>query len=313
MRSTATAVRDPVFFRWHRHVDETMYVWQQTLKPNDFKADAPQVRIRKNLQGTTLANQSPDIFVCMQKEITGAGDPTFDGQKFADATFGGVNWDKPLSSFGFGSGELHTMMKKEKIKLPDGGTGEKPYLDHEEFYYFLRLENLLDQSQKVTVRVFLVASAYAEERRQWIEMDKFAQSLDSKQKAVVFRPARFSSVVRKPARRPTDPPPKLHTADDPNYCDCGWPYHLLLPRGNEAGMDFHLVVMLTDFEADLVGAEKKCGSMSFCGVKDADYPDRKPMGYPFDRPFNAKISEVFSRPELVNIATRDLKIRHVKA
>ena len=75
-------------------------------------------------------------------------------------------------------------------------------------------------------------------------------------------------------------------------------------------MDFRLFVMLTDYQADLVGAEKKCGSMSFCGVKDADYPDKRPMGYPFDRPFAAPVSEVFKRPDLVNVAMRDIKIKH---
>src|SRR5829696_6529670 len=33
MIRTSTAVRDPVFYRWHRHVDETMFLWQQTLQP----------------------------------------------------------------------------------------------------------------------------------------------------------------------------------------------------------------------------------------------------------------------------------------
>jgi tyrosinase len=309
MRDPDTAVRDPVFFRWHRHVDDTIFMWQETLKPYDLKVDAPQVRIRKSLNGAPANNESPDILVCMQKEIPGAEAPDFDGQKFADEKFGGdVNWDKPLASLGFGSGELHTRMKEELIST-NGSTGKKPYLDHEEFYYFLRLENLLNHAQKVTVRIFLSARELADDRRMWIEMDKFAQALDPNQKAVIFRPGRYSAVVRKPARRPTEPSPKPHPGDDPNYCDCGWPYHLLLPRGKPNGMDFRLLVMLTDYQADLVGAEKKCGSMSFCGVKDADYPDKRPMGYPFDHPFADKISSVFNQPDLLNLATKDIKIR----
>jgi len=314
MSRTSTAVRDPAFFRWHRHVDETIYLWQQTLAPYDLKAGAPAVRIRKSLDGAAGTGQSPDILVCMQKEIAGASAPDFDGQKFADQTFGGdANWDKPLDSFGIGAGALQTMMRKETISLPGGGTGSKPYLDHEEFYYFLRFENLSDQPQKITARLFLVAREFADERRLWIEMDKFAHSLAPKQRAVVFRPGRLSAVVRKPARRPPDPRPQPHPGDDPNYCDCGWPYHLLLPRGSEAGMDFRLMVMLTDYQADLVGAEKKCGSMSFCGVKDADYPDKRPMGYPFDRPFDGKVTDVLARPELAHVATKDLKIGHLGA
>jgi hypothetical protein len=62
-----------------------------------------------------------------------------------------------------------------------------------------------------------------------------------------------------------------------------------------------------------VGAEKKCGSMSFCGVKDADYPDKRPMGYPFDRPFSGKVSDALARADLIHIATRDFKIKHTVA
>ena len=312
MSGTATAVRDPIFFRWHRHVDETIYLWQETLAPNDLKAGMPQVRIRKSLDGATGIQQSPDVLVCMKKEIPNASQPGFDGQKFANETFGGdANWAKPLSSFGVGTGVLQTMMRKETINLPGGGTGTKPYLDHEDFCYFLRLENLTNQIQKVTVRIFLVATEFADERRLWIEMDKFAHSLEPNQKAVVFQPDKLSAVVRKPARRPPDPLPQPHPGEDPNYCDCGWPFHLLLPRGTENGMNFRLMVMLTDHQVDLVGAEKKCGSMSFCGVKDADYPDKRPMGFPFDRPFSDKLSDALAQPELVHIATGELKIKHV--
>jgi tyrosinase len=312
MGSTATAVRDPVFFRWHRHVDEVIFEWQEKLGANDFKTNAPQVLIRKTLDGgAPAADQSPDILLCLQRDIQGATKPDFDGQKFGEQTFGGANWNQPLSSFPSLTNELLTTIRFQDITLPDGTQGVKPYLDHEEFYYFLRLENLLDSPQKVTVRIFLVAREYADNRRMWIEMDKFAQPLDPKQKSVVFRPARLSSVARKPATRPTEPRPKPApgTPAD-NYCDCGWPYHLLLPRGNEQGMDFRLLVMLTDWQADLVGAEKKCGSMSFCGAKDADYPDQKPMGYPFDRPFkNLSIAQTVAAQQ--NMATRDFKIRFV--
>ena len=312
MTSTATAVRDPVFFRWHRHVDETIYLWQQKLQPNDLTSGMPPVAIRKSLNGAPGIQQSPDILICMKKDVPGSGNPGFDGQAFAETTFGGdANFNKSLDSFGIGTGQLETMLRKQTISLPGGGTGTKPYLDHEDFVYFLRFENKSNQPQKITVRVFLVATDSADERRLWIEMDKFAQSLNPQQKAVAFRADKLSAVVRKPARRPPDAPPAPHPGEDPNYCDCGWPYHLLLPRGKEAGMKFRLMVMLTDHQSDLVGAEKKCGSMSFCGVKDADYPDRRPMGYPFDRPFASKVSDTLVRPELTHIATHEFKITHL--
>lgn len=312
MLGTDTAVRDPIFFRWHRHVDDTFFLWQEMLPPNDFETGAPPVRIRKRLNGTASENQSPDILLCLASNVPGADEPGFDGQAFGESTFGGDRWDSPPSSFELTTDELRTFMNQEEITAPDGTVVKKPYLDHEEFFYFFRLENPSDEPQKVTVRVFLVAAELADDRRMWIEMDKFAHSMEPGQRTVVFRRARHSSVVRKPARRPSEPRPQPEPGTaDPNYCDCGWPYHLLLPRGTEDGMPFRLLVMLTDWQADLVGAERECGSMSFCGRVNATYPDSKPMGYPFDRPFTARsIAETIAAQP--NMAARDLRIRHTR-
>lgn len=71
-----------------------------------------------------------------------------------------------------------------------------------------------------------------------------------------------------------------------NFCGCGWPHHMLIPRGTAAGMPCDLFVMISDydldkFDQDLVG---NCNqAASYCGIRDREYPDRRPMGYPFDR------------------------------
>lgn len=36
------------------------------------------------------------------------------------------------------------------------------------------------------------------------------------------------------------------------FCNCGWPQHLLVPKGTDKGMDFNIFVMLTDSEQDYV-------------------------------------------------------------
>src|SRR5262249_25084052 len=124
------------------------------------------------------------------------------------------------------------------------------------------------------------------------------------------------SVVRKPAWRPTEPrlalPPGT-PANDQNYCDCGWPYHLLVPRGTAAGMPFRLLVILTDWLIDRVGADSTCGSLSFCGARNSDYPDTRPMGYPLDRPLanGQTIVQLAADPGRLNIAARDLVIQTV--
>lgn len=94
----------------------------------------------------------------------------FDGQQVGETTFGGVaNWDRPPSQFPVSTDEFLTFMREEEIRLPDGGVARKPYLDHEEFVYFLRLENLASQPQQVTIRVFIAPSEFAfKDRRTWI-------------------------------------------------------------------------------------------------------------------------------------------------
>jgi hypothetical protein len=168
--------------------------------------------------------------------------------------------------------------------------------------------------------MFLVAldpPELADDQRMWIEMDKFKTSLATKEQKVMFQPASASSVIRKPAVKP---PTAEHVPLGPqgpggmqpdseiegNYCDCGWPYNLLLPRGTAQGLRFRLLVMLTDWSVDHVPSGSDCGSMSYCGSRDR-YPDSRPMGYPFDAPFRERTIDatIAAQP---NMATRDITI-----
>jgi hypothetical protein len=139
-------------------------------------------------------------------------------------------------------------------------------------------------------------------------------TLPASQQVTVFRTSRQSSVVRKPAWRPSEPRPTSAPGTPPdarNYCDCGWPYHLLLPRGSAAGVPFRLMVMMTDWLVDRVGADSPCGSLSFCGARDTDYPDARAMGYPFDRAFanGLAISQMIAQPALQHVAATTVTIR----
>jgi tyrosinase len=314
MQDTATAIRDPVFFRWHRHIDDQYYAWQERQTPYDFTADAPPVRIRK---GAT-ANKSPDIIICLKENIPGSGGQNFDFAQFGRTSFGGANWDKEPGSV-LPVDTLITQMLDRGYDYNDPATGavfhqQIRYLEQKEFVYYLRLENTSNAKQDVTVRIFLVPQKSAGERRMWIEMDKFRTTLQSGEKAVVFRPASESSVIRKPAKKPPEflpirRPGEHPGGDDTTYCDCGWPYNLLLPKGTPAGMGFRFLVMLTDWSKDHVAADSTCGSLSFCGAKQ-NYPDERTMGYPFDRPFKNGGKDV--APTVAaqnNMATRDIIIK----
>jgi hypothetical protein len=303
-----------VFHRWHRHIDDLFFEWQEHLPPNDFGAAAPPVLLRKDQTG-----QSMDIGLALLDDLQpGTTDGTqFDGAAFGAQRFGGANWDTPLADFVGGPGgltrTLRTSIGRYDLRLPNGNLFPIFHLDHAEFAYFFRLENTSATEQQVTVRVFLAAVERADDRRWWIEMDKFVQTLAVGEKAVVYRPARLSPVVLKPARRPADPLPGPQGPND-DYCRCGWPYHMLLPRGRDGanGMAFRLFVMLTDAIQDLIGVEHECGSVSFCGSRDREYPDSQMMGYPFDRPFTQQtIAETIANPAFGHVAALDFTIRHV--
>lgn len=271
LASTATALRDPLFYRWQRHVDDLLDTWQRLHLPPQELGDGPAVRLRKWLgEGIAPAHQSPDILVCLRRDIPGAEAGGFDAQRWGEATFGGAHWDKPPPALPATTNTLSTRLRQHPVRLPDGQEVLKPQLEHEEFFYFFRLENLLPQEQTVTVRVFLAADVLAEERRGWIEMDRFTHTLRPSERAVVCRPARASSVVQG---------------------ECGWPYPLLLPRGRPEGMLFRLLLMVT-------------------GQEQEREPEARELGYPFNRPLPSgrMVDLIAAQPHM---ATRNLFIHHV--
>ena len=232
--SPATAARDPLFYRWHRHVDDILDTWQCAHLPPHDLSDAPPVRMRKWIgDGVYPAHQSPEFLLCFNKDIPGADAPDFDGQGWGQATFGGEHWDKPPPSFFVSTHTLRTHLGQHPVRMADGTEELTPRLGHEPFAYFLRVENPLPREQTVTIRIHLVADAFAEDRRMWMEMDRFVHTLQPSERAVIYRPSSLASVVH----------------------ERGWPAHLLLPRGRREGMLFRFQVMITDTSLD----PQECG------------------------------------------------------
>lgn len=62
---------------------------------------------------------------------------------------------------------------------------------------------------------------------------------------------------------------------------------MLVPKGLiGAGLPCDLFVMVSNYEGDRIDQDLvgTCNdAISFCGVRDRLYPDRRAMGYPFDR------------------------------
>jgi len=311
---------DPLFYRWHCAMDQIAYDWQEAQGPHIESFKTPSVVIRKALGSDAPSNASPDIVIALRAAIPGADAPVFDYTAFGEATLGGANWDTAAPA-GLNTQVLRTALRRDSLTEED----RQEFDDH--FVYFIRLQNSPQTPTTVTVRIFLAAHELADQRRMWIEMDKFTHTLTPGQKAVVARPGWQSSVVRRKSVDPAldIPPSEESPADDEkgsddaesSYCDCGLPYRLLVPRGRDAGMAFRFLVLPTDGDEDQVDPGKTCGSLSYCGRQTQTYPETKPMGYPFDRTSPAPVDGGDAIAAMIarspTMATKDITIRSVPA
>ena len=309
MASTVTAIRDPVFWQWHKAIDNLGARWQDELDPYPFD-DAPPVLVRNALDPSADTPwTSPDIILCRTSDLPAGTDPAELGTQL----FGGANWGTEFASAQASAGgtslqtvdELTTTMATVNF-----GGAQRRFLTHEPFSYFLRIENTTQNPLGVTVRIFLVPADLAPDRRAWMEMDKFLVDL-APGRHVVYRPDTESSIVKRPAEKsPAAVIPGGGGPDERSYCDCGWPYTLLLPRGKPDGMPFRLLILATDAAIDGVEHPEHCGSMSYCGAVDR-YPDTRDMGYPFSRPFGPAASAISDTiVALDSAAARTVTIRH---
>jgi hypothetical protein len=311
MSRPLAAIRDQIFWQWHKSIDELSASWQAKLKPFAFD-DAPDVLVRDSIDGVSPQPQpwsSPDIILCRTADLPAGKDP----QAVGEELFGGDNWSQEFGGSGGAAGNV-TPIGELVTTMGSANYNGKAihFLTHEPFSYFVRVENRSAGKLELTARIFLAPAAHAEDRRAWIEMDKFLVSVPAHAKAVVHRADTESAVVKRPVDLgPADVQAPNGGTDTGSYCDCGWPYTLLLPKGTPAGAEYRLLVMLTDAAIDKVAAPAQCGSMSWCGAVDR-YPDARDMGYPFCRPFAGgadAIRDTFAA--LPSAAVRTVTIKHV--
>ncbi|CAG8451510.1 8897_t:CDS:2 [Scutellospora calospora] len=288
MGDVRVACRDPAFWRWHRHVDDLYKAYQEKLGPQEFN-DCPPVKFASD-GGIVLCFK--DKMAC----IKGLKDP----QQDEEATKWGIQTFKEHHFFNtHGTNVLETKMKQRQFTWLEDDNSKQviQYVFPREWYYFFRVENTSNK---------------------WIEVDKFKQEIPANCKTVIARDCDRSSVVRQPPQKTIDELDDTAIAvgtedsDAEQYCDCGWPFHMLLPRGKREGMKFKLFVFISDWEKDKVPTVARCGSLSFCGAEQPKdkYPDIRPMGYPFDRPFkDCSFEKTFAGHQ--NTCSKEISIRWV--
>ncbi|KAL0267125.1 UNVERIFIED_CONTAM: hypothetical protein PYX00_009480 [Menopon gallinae] len=262
MGDPATAMRDPVFYKWHAYID---YIFQQ--------------------HKSTLPPYSQQTLEYPGIRVTG----------FEVNSRGRKN-------------ELYTFWDQNDVNLsrgidftPRGNVFARiNHLQHQNFSYRITIENSSNQNRNGTARIFMAPKMderglpwlFVDQRHMFIELDKFPVTLKPNQN-VIERKSTDSSVTipfettfrNLDQGRPTGGSGLAQF----NFCGCGWPQHMLIPRGAPRGFECELFIMISNIEGDRVqqtgGADDNpCNiAQSYCGLRDKKYPDRRAMGFPFDR------------------------------
>ncbi|XP_058983168.1 phenoloxidase 2 [Musca domestica] len=289
MGDVTTAMRDPVFYRWHGFIDSIFNRHKERLNPY--------------------------------------------GEK--DLSFNGVvvnSLDVILTSANAPANHLLTYLERSDVNLAAGldfGPRGNIYatfthLQHAPFKYVIDVTNNRNMPLRGTCRIFLCPQSdergtplnLNEQRQLAIELDKFKVTLEPGVNHIQQISTKSSVTI--PYERTFRPigtnnqPKDQEELREFQFCGCGWPEHLLIPKGKAEGMHFDLFVMISDMIGDAVDQpevpESLCNdSSSFCGLKDKLYPDKRSMGYPFDRRFTRetpslqKLTETFSNMKMKDI------------
>lgn len=259
MGDSATAMRDPIFYRWHAYVDDMF---------QEFKATLPRYTVAQlGFEGVTVTGIS-------------------------------------VSSSGGTANNLNTFWQQSDLDLsrgmdfqPRGAVFVRfTHLQHQAFSYNIVVNNS-GAARMGTCRIF-IAPKFDERGNPWnfreqkvmmVELDKFKVNLRAG-KNTINRDSSQSSVTipfeRTFRNLELNRPQTGEALESFNFCGCGWPAHMLLPKGSPEGMVSQLFVMISNYEGDKVEQDVSgvCNDAeSYCGLRNLKYPDRRSMGYPFDR------------------------------
>ncbi|XP_060525566.1 phenoloxidase 1 [Cylas formicarius] len=255
---SATAMRDPIFYRWHSFIDDLF---------QEFKGTLPRY--------TESQLQYPGVIVeDIQVEIQG-GRPNV----------------------------LQTFWQQSDVDLsrgmdfqPRGSVFVRfTHLQHRNYNYKIKVQS--NTARQGTCRIFMAPKfdergnpwLFRDQKHMFIELDKFKVNLKQGQNTITRRS--LDSSVTIPFERTyrdldLSRPQGGEQLAQFNFCGCGWPHNLLIPKGSPEGFPCQLFVMISNIADDRIDQDTSgpCNDAdSYCGIKDKLYPDRRSMGYPFDR------------------------------
>jgi tyrosinase len=260
MGDSATAMRDPIFYRWHSYIDDIF---------QEYKATLPRYTENQlNFPGVTVSK--------VEVQVQGGSANTLN-------TF----WQ-----------QSDVDMSRGMDFQPRGSVFVRfTHLQHQPFTYKITVKNSSNGNRKGTCRIFIAPKLdergnpwlYRDQKNMFVELDKFTVNLKQGQNNITRASSQSSVTIpfeRTFRNLDLNRPQGGEELAQFNFCGCGWPQHMLIPKGTPEGMPCQLFVMISNYEDDKVNhsTEGVCNDAgSYCGIKDKLYPDRRSMGYPFDR------------------------------
>eukprot|EP01133_Synstelium_polycarpum_P011555 gene11555-13488_t len=295
------AFRDPMFWRWHKHLDEFFHRFEMTLQPYNLAEYAPPaVRVlntivRRNFAASPFVNQQTGLIDIALKPATNLRD-----------------------------NHLTTYMKTQIISITEDGSilqylpgavndqgnvlnsYETTRLYYVPFTYEIQLANEDAQFKKVTVRIYMVANDDFADRRKWLAMDQFYTSLPAGQTTTtISRTSSESTILQQAIAEEWPGNWEGLVGEQPiteTYCKCGLPRNLLLPRGTKEGMRYRLCVVVTDARFDVIaygdGQSSCCDGNIYCGTYNKPYPFKLDMGFPFNRSIPSQADSAEEKMEM---------------
>ena len=256
MMESFTAARDPVFYRWHKFIDIFFENHRRSLRQytvNDWAA-------LKNVEIRSFKTIIDD----------------------KDAVNLPAHFDLTNNLFNYMGKETITIYDPEPKEITDQGIKKSI-----PFSFKLNVRNNGKKDAKAVFRVFMVP--YTEEPHEvWrllaVELDRFVVPLKAGEDREIVRSDKDSSVILPPELTVGHIMQGKTNIGSKPPCGCGWPRNLLIPRGQPTGMKTKIYVLASNWAEDGVNPEEGLiGSIAYCGKLGGPYPDKRPMGFPFDR------------------------------
>nr|CCF55384.1 hemocyanin alpha subunit 1 [Caridina multidentata] len=257
MEHFETATRDPSFFRLHKYMDNIFKEHKDSLPPyTREELEFPGI----NAESIGVEGELKTFFEGYEFDLRNAVD----------------------SAEGIEDVELKSHVHR---------------LNHHDFSFVADITNNNRNPVLATLRIYLcprrdsngVIFEFDDGRWGCIEMDKFWRKLKPGSNHIVRKSSDSSVTVPDVPHFQT-----LIDAANSGNVDfsehsraCGIPNRMFLPKGKKDGMEFALVLTVTDGSHDATHDNPEDGehggSHSLCGAHGESYPDKRPMGYPIDR------------------------------